>query len=187
VGARSPRYNRSMKVLGIAGYSGSGKTTLIEKLIAELSRRGQRVGVLKHAHHAFDIDRPGKDSYRARVAGAAEVLVASANRWALMHELHGQPELNLDELLAKFTGCDLVLVEGYKRAGIDKIEVHRAAAGTPLLYPNDGRVIAIATDRRLATSLPQIDINNTLQLADFIENRFFDTATKELRLKAVKA
>jgi molybdopterin-guanine dinucleotide biosynthesis adapter protein len=176
-----------MKVLGIVGYSGSGKTTLIEKLIPELSRRGYRIGVLKHAHHAFDIDQPGKDSYRARAAGAATVLVASSNRWALMHELRGQPEPSLDELLGQFSGCDLVLVEGYKRAAIDKIEVHRSAAGTSPLYPKDARVIAVATDQTLPTALPQININNISQLIGFIEDKILTPPPVDKELSAVRA
>jgi molybdopterin-guanine dinucleotide biosynthesis protein B len=171
-----------MRVLGIAGYSGSGKTTLIEKLVPELGRRGYRIGVLKHAHHAFDVDKPGKDSYRFRVAGAASVIVASSNRWALMQELRGADEPTLDELLLKLSECDLVLVEGYKHAPIDKLEVHRRGSGTPPLFPQDHRIIAIATDEPLATALPQFDLNNQLQLSDWIESRIMFSGGKSLRL-----
>jgi molybdopterin-guanine dinucleotide biosynthesis protein B len=175
-----------MKVLGIAGYSGSGKTTLIEKLIPELSRRGYRIGVLKHAHHAFDIDHPGKDSYRARAAGAAAVMVVASSRWALMRELGGAAEPALDELLGHFTDCDLVLVEGYKRAPIDKIEVHRRGAGMPLLYPQDPHVIAVASDEPLAISIPRIDINDISDLGDFIQTIAMKPARVDAQLKAVR-
>src|SRR5438105_9267943 len=126
-----------MKVIGIAGYSGSGKTTLIERLIPALNAEGLRVSVVKHAHHRFDVDRPGKDSYRHREAGAAEVLISSGQRWALMRELRGEPEATLTQLLAQLSPCDIVLVEGFKREPIPKIEVHRAGTGLPMLYPND--------------------------------------------------
>ena len=135
-----------MKIFGIAGYSGSGKTTLIERLIPIFTGQGLRVSLIKHAHHGFDVDQPGKDSYRHRKAGCAEVLVTSGERWALMHELRGAPELTLDETIAKLSPCDLVLVEGYKAAPIPKLEIWRAAAGKPLLYPRDPWILAIATD-----------------------------------------
>ena len=120
-----------MRVFGIAGYSGSGKTTLIEKLLVELTRRGLRVSVIKHAHHGFDIDRPGKDSYRHRDAGASEVMIASGERWALLHELRSATEPGLSDYLARFSACDLVLVEGFKSEPIPQLEVHRAANGKP--------------------------------------------------------
>lgn len=170
-----------MRVIGIVGYSGSGKTTLIEKLIPELARRGYRVSVLKHAHHAFDVDRPGKDSFRFREAGAASVLVASGNRWALMQELRGAVEPSLQDMLGKLGDCDLVLVEGYKHAAIEKIEVHRRASQNALLYPEDKHIVGIATDELLAATLPQFDLNKAAELADFIELKI-KAVTQPLRL-----
>src|SRR3954464_7761137 len=145
-----------MRVIGIAGFSGSGKTTLIEKIIPEFVRDGLRVSLIKHAHHEFDVDQPGKDSYRHRHAGCTEVLVSSDRRWALMHELRGAPEPTLQEQLKHFAPCDLVIVEGYKNEAIPKIEVHRRVVKAPLLYPEDRNVIAIATDEPLDTNLPQL-------------------------------
>ena len=157
-----------MKVVGFAGYSGSGKTTLIEAVIPLLVARGLRVSLIKHAHHSFDVDQPGKDSYRHRAAGASEALVSSQQRWVLMHELRGAAEPSLDELLARISACDVVIVEGFKREPIAKIEVHRAAAATQLLYPDDPHIIAIATDTPLDTALPQFSINQPAAIADFI-------------------
>lgn len=157
-----------MKVIGIAGYSGSGKTTLIEKLIPLLVREGLRVSLIKHAHHEFDVDQPGKDSYRHRHAGCAEVLVGSSKRWALMHELRGAAEPRLDEQLKHLAPCDLVIVEGYKSEPIPKIEVHRRAGHTPLLHPDDPHVVAVATDEALDTPLPQIDLEDAEALARFV-------------------
>ena len=135
-----------MRVFGFAGWSGSGKTTLIEQVVPKLVARGVRVSLIKHAHHRFDVDRPGKDSYRHRHAGCGEVLITSRERWALMHELRGGRELTLAETLARLSPCDLVLIEGYKAAPIPKLEIWRPAAGKPLLYPRDPHIIAIATD-----------------------------------------
>ena len=157
-----------MNVLGIAGYSGSGKTTLIEKLIPELVMVGFKVSLVKHAHHEFDIDQPGKDSWRHRHAGAQEVLVSSGRRWAIMHELRGEPEPSLQQQISLLAPCDLVIVEGYKSERIPKIEVHRAGSGKPLLYPDDPSIIAVVTDERLGTSLPQIDLDNAEAVAHFI-------------------
>src|SRR5690349_11748987 len=126
-----------MKVIGIAGYSGSGKTTLIEKMIPLLVAEGLRVSLIKHAHHQFDVDQPGKDSYRHRHAGCTEVMVSSPARWALMHEMRGAPEPPLQEQLKRFSPCDLVIVEGYKSEPIPKIEVHRREARAPLLHLTD--------------------------------------------------
>ena len=161
-----------MKVIGIAGFSGSGKTTLIEKTIPLLVAEGLRVSLVKHAHHAFDVDQPGKDSYRHRHAGCTEVLVSSDRRWALMHELRGAPEPTLAEQLRHLSPCDVVLVEGYKKEPIDKIEVHRRAAGAPLLYPEDPRVVAIATDEPLDTRLPQLALDDPAGVARFLVERF---------------
>jgi molybdopterin-guanine dinucleotide biosynthesis protein B len=157
-----------MKILGIAGYSGSGKTTLIEKVVPVLVREGLRVSLVKHAHHEFDVDQPGKDSYRHRHAGCTEVLVSSSKRWALMHELRGGAEPSLQEQLKHLSPCDLVIVEGYKAEPIPKIEVHRRAGHTPLLYPDDPNVVAIATDEPLDTRLPQVDLDDAEALAHFI-------------------
>jgi molybdopterin-guanine dinucleotide biosynthesis adapter protein len=157
-----------MKVIGIAGYSGSGKTTLIEKLIPVLVRDGLRVALIKHAHHEFDVDQPGKDSYRHRNAGCAEVLISSSKRWALLHELRGAAEPALQDQLKHLSPCDLVIVEGYKSEPIPKIEVHRRAGHTRLLYPVDPQVVAVATDESLDTPLPQIDIDDAEALARFV-------------------
>jgi len=157
-----------MKVIGIAGYSGSGKTTLLEKVIPLLVAEGLRVSLVKHAHHEFDIDQPGKDSYRHRHAGCSEVLVSSSKRWALIHELRGAAEMNLQDLLKQLSACDLALVEGYKGEPIPKIEVHRRDAQTPLLYPDDEKVVAVVTDEPLDTFLPQIDIDDPAAVARFI-------------------
>jgi molybdopterin-guanine dinucleotide biosynthesis adapter protein len=135
-----------MRVIGLAGWSGAGKTTLVLKLIPELNRRGVSVSTLKHAHHAFEVDEPGKDSFEHRAAGAREVLVASERRWALMHELRDEPEPNLAELLRRLSPVDLVIVEGFKRAPHAKIEVHRAANGKPFLFRELENVRAIAAD-----------------------------------------
>jgi molybdopterin-guanine dinucleotide biosynthesis protein B len=162
-----PIYSKP-RVFGFAGYSGSGKTTLIEQLIPQFVRAGLRVSLIKHAHHAFDIDKPGKDSYRHREAGCAEVLVTSDTRWVLMHELRGAPEPGLDEQIARFSPCDLVLVEGFKRAAIAKLEVHRPSHGRPLLHPDDPNIVAVASDAPVATRLPRLDINDAAQVAEFI-------------------
>lgn len=158
-----------MKVFGLAGHSGSGKTTLMVKLLPELVRRGLRVSTIKHAHHDFDVDTPGKDSYEHRAAGATEVMVSSANRWALMHEHRGGPEADLDGLIARMSPVDLILVEGFKREGHAKIEIVRGAAAKPVLAPNDPYVVAIASDRQLAgIALPLLDLGDVSAVADFI-------------------
>ena len=157
-----------MKVFGFAGWSGSGKTTLIEKLIPVLVQQGLSVSLIKHAHHDFDIDQPGKDSYRHRKAGATEVLVTSGQRWALMHELRGAPELTLVDHMKHLSPCDLLLVEGFKREPIAKLEVHRRSVGKPLLFPDDPHIVAIASDIPVQTGLPLFGINNVQQIADFI-------------------
>lgn len=161
-------FRKLMKVIGFAGWSGSGKTTLVEQVIGLLETRGLVVSLIKHAHHEFDIDYPGKDSYRHRHAGCREVLVTSANRWAIMHELRGRDELSLDEALAQLSPCDLVLVEGFKHAPIAKIEVYRAEIDKPQIFPNDPHIIAVASDRPVDTRLPQLDLNQPAAIADFI-------------------
>lgn len=159
-----------MKVFGFAGYSGSGKTTLIEQLIPRFVMEGLRVSLIKHAHHGFDLDRPGKDSFRHREAGACEVMLISDQRWVLMHELRGAAEPPLKEQLARLSSCDLVLVEGFKNTAIPKIEVHRTANGKPLLYPENPHVVALASDVRieLPAHLPWLDLNDVDAIADFI-------------------
>ncbi len=156
------------KVFGIAGYSGSGKTTLLEKLIPCLITHGLRVSIIKHAHHGFDIDRPGKDSYRHREAGAAEVMLACSDRWALMHERHADEDVGLKELLAKLSPCDLVLIEGFKQEPVPKLEVHRPAHGKPPLFADRPDIIAVATDAPLNTSLPCLPLNDPEAVAAFI-------------------
>lgn len=157
-----------MKVIGFAGWSGSGKTTLVEQVIGLLEKRGLAVSLIKHAHHEFEVDHPGKDSYRHRHAGCREVLITSANRWAVMHELRGRDELTLSEALAQLSPCDLVLVEGFKREPIPKIEIFRAEIGKPLLFPNDPHIIAVASDVAVETTLPQLDLNDPASVAGFI-------------------
>lgn len=157
-----------MKIFGFAGYSGSGKTTLVEKLIPLVTQRGLKVSLIKHAHHTFDVDTPGKDSYRHRQAGCTEILVTSSRRWVLMHELRGRPEPGLAEHINHISPCDLLLVEGFKHEHIPKIEVYRAEVGEPLLHPNDSNIVAIATDQRLETRLPQFDLNDAGKIADFM-------------------
>ena len=149
-----------MKVIGLAGWSGAGKTTLLTRAIPHLLKDGLRVSVIKHAHHQFDVDVPGKDSWRHREAGAAEVLVASSNRWALMHELRGAEEPRLPELLSKLSAVDLVVVEGFKREPHRKIEVHRAGNGKPLLFPDDPGIVGIATDIAIETRLPTVHLDD---------------------------
>jgi molybdopterin-guanine dinucleotide biosynthesis protein B len=157
-----------MKIFGFAGYSGSGKTTLIERLIPLFTQRGLTVSLIKHAHHAFDIDQPGKDSFRHRHAGCSEVLITSSRRWALIHELRGAPEAPLSEQVKHLSPCDLLLVEGYKREPIPKLEVYRAEVGEPLIHPHDENVVAIATDSPVTTALPQFDLNAPEPIAQFI-------------------
>jgi molybdopterin-guanine dinucleotide biosynthesis protein B len=158
-----------MKVLGLAGWSGAGKTTLLAALIPELVRRGVSVSTMKHAHHAFDVDQPGKDSHVHREAGATEVLVASANRWALMHEHRGAPEPSSAELMRHMSKVDLLLIEGFKRETHDKLEIYREANGKPLLASEDPHIVAILADRPVSdTALPVIDLNDIAAIADFI-------------------
>jgi len=158
-----------MKIFGLAGWSGSGKTTLTARLLPELIGRGLTVSTMKHAHHSFDIDQPGKDSYVHRMAGAAEVLVASASRWALMHEHRGAPEPSAAELTRQMTTVDLLLIEGFKREPHPKLEVYREANGKPLLHPDDPHIVAVASDVPLPHSpLPVISIDDIPAIADFI-------------------
>ncbi|OGA11115.1 MAG: molybdopterin-guanine dinucleotide biosynthesis protein B [Betaproteobacteria bacterium RIFCSPHIGHO2_12_FULL_69_13] len=157
-----------MKTFGFAGWSGSGKTTLIEKLIPRFASRGLKVSLIKHAHHAFDVDHPGKDSYRHRHAGAAEILVTSSRRWVLMHELRGAHEPPFEEQVKRFSPCDLLLVEGFKFAPIPKLEVWRAETGEALLHPNDPHIVAVASDSKVETKLPLLDLNDDAGIAKFL-------------------
>ena len=162
-----------MKIFGVTGWSGSGKTTLVVRLIPALRRRGVAVSTVKHAHHGFEVDRPGKDSYEHRRAGAHEVMVTSAERWALMGELHGAPEPSVDELVARMSPVDLLLIEGFKREPHDKLEVFRARGRRPPLCREDPRIVAIASDRPdgealAGIPLPRLDLDDADAIADFI-------------------
>ncbi|MBM3480159.1 MAG: molybdopterin-guanine dinucleotide biosynthesis protein B [Alphaproteobacteria bacterium] len=161
-----------MRVFGLAGWSGSGKTTLLVRLIPALVARGISVSTIKHAHHGFDVDRPGKDSHAHREAGAREVLVSSANRFALMHELRGAPEPTVAELVARMSPVDLLLIEGFKHHAHDKLEVHRPAIGKPLLATSDPRVVAVASDARLeGLSVPVLPLDDVEAIAGFVVGR----------------
>lgn len=155
-------------IFGFAGWSGSGKTTLIEQLIPCFIRRELRVALIKHAHHDFDIDHEGKDSWRHRKAGASQVLVSSARRWALMHEIDDGKEATLSEHINRLGPCDLILVEGYKQEPIPKLEIHRPSLGKPLLANDDPHIIAVATDQKLDCAVPRFDLNNPTLIANFI-------------------
>lgn len=162
----------TMRIIGLAGFSGSGKTTLLAKAIPRIVARGLKVSTLKHAHHDFEIDQPGKDSHAHRVAGASEVLVASARRWALMHELRSEAEPSPAALLRKLAPVDLVLMEGYKGAPHPKLEVHRAAVGMPLLAPGDAAIVAIAADVPLpAAPVPVVDLDDIDGIVDILISR----------------
>jgi molybdopterin-guanine dinucleotide biosynthesis protein B len=162
-----------MKILGLAGWSGAGKTTLIVKLVPELVGHGIKVSTIKHAHHAFDVDKPGKDSYRHREAGATEVLVASAHRWALMHELRDEEEPSAADLMRHMTPVDLLLIEGFKREPHDKLEIFRRELGKPLLSAEDPSFVAILSDGPVPEiALPVIDLNDIGAIAGFIIDRY---------------
>jgi molybdopterin-guanine dinucleotide biosynthesis protein B len=161
-----------MRIIGLAGYSGSGKTTLLGKAIPRLIARGLTVSTLKHAHHEFDVDQPGKDSHTHRMAGATEVLVASSRRFALVHELRGEAEPPLAMLLGKLAPVDLVLIEGYKREPHPKLEVHRAAVGRPLLAPSDTAIVAIASDVAVPSApVPVLDLNDIEGIVEVLIRR----------------
>ena len=157
-----------VKTFGFAGWSGSGKTTLIEKLIPRFTGSGLRVSLIKHAHHSFDVDVPGKDSHRHRQAGASEVLVTSSRRWVLMHELRGVKEPSFNDQLKHLSPCDLLIVEGFKHAPIPKLEVWRAVTGEALLHPNDPHIVAVASDAKVDTRVPLLDLNDHAGIAAFI-------------------
>lgn len=157
-----------MKLYGVVGWKNAGKTGLMERLVTEITGRGFSVSTVKHAHHSFDVDHPGKDSHRHRVAGATEVLLASRNRFALMHELRGEEEPALEDLLARLAPVDLVLIEGYKRDRHPKIEAYRSETGNPLIAPGDATVRAVASDSALTLDRPVFDLDDTAAIAGFI-------------------
>lgn len=157
-----------MRVIGIAGWSGAGKTTLLTRVIPCLTARGLRVSTLKHAHHDFDIDQPGKDSHAHRMAGATEVLVSSANRFALMHELRGEAEWTLGALLQKLSPVDLVIVEGFKHETHPKLEVYRKIVGKPLLHPDDENIVAIASDGQVEARVPVVSLDDVEAISDIL-------------------
>ena len=157
-----------MKIYGVTGWKNNGKTTLVERLVTEITARGLKVSTIKHAHHAFDIDHEGRDSYRHREAGAQEVLVGSGKRWALIHELRDEDEPSLEDLLARLSPCDLVIVEGYKRDRHSKVEAYRAEAGKDLIAVDDNTIKLIATDTPLEIDRPQRPLDDVKAIADFI-------------------
>lgn len=157
-----------MRIYGIVGYKNAGKTGLMERLVTEISARGFTVSTLKHAHHVFDVDQPGKDSHRHRTAGAHQVLLSSRKRWALMTELRGHDEPPLADLLARLDPVDLVLVEGYKRDTHPKVEAYRSETGNPILAHSDPTVRAMASDTAIDLDRPVFDLNDTKAIADFI-------------------
>ena len=166
-----------MRIFGFAGWSGSGKTTLIEQVIPRLVARGLTVSLIKHAHHKFDLDQPGKDSHRHRQAGCNEVLISSGVRWALMHELRGEAEMTLREALARLSPCDLALIEGYKAYPMPKLEIWRESVGKPMLHPQDSHIAAIATDDPTAFAggrLPAFPLNALDEIATFIHKHAID-------------
>ncbi|MPY76447.1 MAG: molybdopterin-guanine dinucleotide biosynthesis protein B [Alphaproteobacteria bacterium] len=159
-----------MKIIGLAGWSGSGKTTLVARLLPMLTARGLRVSTVKHAHHSFDMDKPGKDSHVHREAGATEVLVTSAHRWALLHENRGMPEPSMVDLIRYMTPVDLLIVEGFKAHPHDKIEIYRPANGKSLLARDDPHIVAVATDEvnAIDVAVPILDLNDVGAIAEFI-------------------
>jgi molybdopterin-guanine dinucleotide biosynthesis protein B len=159
-----------VRLIGLAGWSGSGKTTLLAKLLPALIARGRTVSTVKHAHHSFDVDQPGKDSHTHRLSGAHEVLISSARRWALMHELRDEREPTLRELVVRLSPVDLVIVEGFKTESHPKLEVHRGVVGKPLLYPNDPNIVAFASDSPSANvPLPSADLDDIEAIADLVD------------------
>lgn len=157
-----------MRLYGIVGWKNAGKTGLMERLVAEVTSRGFTVSTIKHAHHVFDVDQPGKDSYRHRVAGAREVLLSSRKRFALMHELRGAEEPTLHDLLSKLAPVDLVLIEGYKRDAHPKVEAYRRETGNPLIAETDETIRAVASDTKLSLDRPVFDLDATADIATFI-------------------
>jgi molybdopterin-guanine dinucleotide biosynthesis protein B len=167
-----------MRIIGLAGWSGSGKTTLIKKALPRLIARGVSVSTLKHAHHGFDLDQPGKDSFFHRAAGATEVIISSAKRWAILHELREEAEWDLPALLGKMSPVDLVLVEGFKRDKFPKLEIHRVANGKPLLHPEDPHIVAVACDTPLPqVKVPVVDLNDVEAVVDLLLARAVPVAS----------
>ncbi len=161
-----------MRVFGLAGWSGSGKTTLMAKLLPALVAKGVRVSTMKHAHHEFDVDKPGKDSWVHRQAGATEVAIVSANRYAVMHELRGAPEPTIEDLLPRLAPVDLLLIEGFKRHAHPKIEIHRPAVGKPLLAPEDPHIVAVASDVEMpGLAVPRLDLSGARAFGEFVLRR----------------
>jgi molybdopterin-guanine dinucleotide biosynthesis protein B len=161
-----------MRVFGLAGWSGAGKTTLLSKLIPALTAQGLRVSTLKHAHHNFDLDTPGKDSWVHRQSGATEVAIVSANRYAIMHELRGSHEPTIEELLPRLAPVDLLLIEGFKRHKHDKLEIHRPALGKALLSSDDPDIVAVASDSKIdGLAVPLLDLNDIAAIAAFVRRR----------------
>ena len=173
-----------MNVIGIAGWSGAGKTTLLTRVIPCLTARGLRVSTIKHAHHAFDVDQPGKDSHTHREAGATEVLVSSASRFALMHELRGNREWTLDALLEKLSPVDLVLVEGFKTQAHPKLEVFRAAVKKPPLHPDDENIVAIASDKPLEARVPVVSLDDIEAVSDILVAKALPLDTVVARVRS---
>jgi molybdopterin-guanine dinucleotide biosynthesis protein B len=174
-----------MRIIGLAGWSGSGKTTLITKAIPRLIARGHKVSTLKHAHHGFDLDQPGKDSFMHRTAGATEVAISSAKRFAVLHELREEPEWDLPALLGKLSPVDLVLVEGFKRDAFPKLEVHRIDNGKPLLYPDDPHIVAVASDKPLPQAkIPVIDLNDIEAVVDVLLTRAVPLTAAAAKLRS---
>lgn len=164
---------RKQAVVGIVGWSGQGKTELVVGIVQELCSRGYTVSTIKHAHHAFDVDKPGKDSFRHRSAGASEVLITSGTRWALLHENRDQSEPGLQELIGYMSPVDLVVVEGFKNDDYDKIEVYRPKAGNSPLYPDDPRIIAVATDSDIdPQGVLVLNLNHVPEITDYVVSRF---------------
>jgi len=158
-----------VKVMGIVGWSGSGKTSLVVQVLPLLKAQGIRVSTMKHAHHRFDVDKPGKDSFRHREAGASEVLVVTSSRWVLMHESREEPEPSIESLIERMTPVDLLLIEGFKTHQHPKIEIYRESEGKPLLCPEDPGIVAVASDLPLpALTIPRLDLNDPRAIAEFI-------------------
>jgi molybdopterin-guanine dinucleotide biosynthesis protein B len=159
-----------MRIIGLAGWSGAGKTTLVTGVIPVLVGRGLKIATVKHAHHEFDTDQPGKDSWLHRRAGASEVAIVSSRRWAIVHELNDEPEPPLSEILAKLSPVDLVIVEGFKRHAHPKLEVYRATVGKPLLHPDDDCIVAVATDAPLPQAqVPVLMLDDIAGIADMLQ------------------